>query len=94
LKILPGFCPVLDFCPGFPGFHDLDKIISFFDKIDQSITGQKTENFFPIGAKKLKIVVIEKTWPTLVTYFSQAMEVPKSIRSIFNSTESIGICKI
>jgi hypothetical protein len=34
----PGKCPVLKILPGFgflPGFHDLDKIISFFDKIDQ-----------------------------------------------------------
>jgi hypothetical protein len=34
------------------------------------------------------LVVIEKAWPTLVTYFSQATDAPKSIRSVFDSPEN------
>jgi hypothetical protein len=39
---MPGFedfCPDFDKSPVFPGFHDLDKIISFFDKIYLFVAG-------------------------------------------------------
>lgn len=34
------------------------------------------------------VVIIEKAWPTLVTYFSQVTDAPKTIRIVFNSREN------